>query len=88
MSKSDFVPVKTDMISANVVSNPRACAGLVFWTNLKLVKVDSEYTNVLVNNYPWINWANIRFIIFQEGERKSSGHLELTVKKQVAKLEH
>ena len=37
----DFVPVKADMISADVVKDPRDCSGLVFWNNLKLVKVDS-----------------------------------------------
>ena len=36
---SDFVPIKDDMISTDVVNNPRACAGLVFCMNLKLVKV-------------------------------------------------
>ena len=31
MFTSDFFPVKADMVSADVVKDPRACAGLVFW---------------------------------------------------------
>ena len=59
MFTSDLVPVKTNIISADVVNYPRACAGLVSWTNLKLVKVDLEYINVGINNHPLMNGAYI-----------------------------
>ena len=51
MVTGDFFPVKVDMISVDVVNNPRDCSGLVFWTNIKLVKEASDYTNVRIKNY-------------------------------------
>ena len=87
MFTSDLFPVKASIISADVVNYPRACYGLVFWTKLKLVKVDSEYTNVGIKNHPSMNGAYIWFILSQAGERKSSGYIERTVKKQEVELE-
>ena len=60
---------------------------LFFGTNLKLLKVASEYTNFGIKNHPSMNGAYIRFILSQAGERKSARDLELTVKKQEAELE-
>ena len=63
------------MLFANVVNNPRACAGLVFGTNLKLVMVASEYKNFGIKNHPSMNGEYIFFIMSQAGERKSSRDL-------------
>ena len=67
---SDFVPVKSNMICADVVNNPRVCAGLIFWNKLNLVKLAIEYANDGVDNNPLINGAYINFILSQAVEQK------------------
>ena len=69
MLTSYFFPVKANLISVDVVNNPIYFDSLVFCTNLKLVKVDSEYTNVGIQNHPLINGSYICFILYQAGEQ-------------------